>query len=182
MLRFNEGRWSIVYFRNLIFIFLRCLQTYWPMLAEGSICWLVFLMLRMLVCFLNGNRLSKCFSKTLHQDFMAKTIYFSWRIWISLSNNMVAFIFYQVVMYPPLSLPPTLKGETQQISTCILNTEILCAACTFPETNGEQLLLSTTTSLWCLFPPCRFFLIELIRYVCWTLEAIRSMLPSLSYL
>lgn len=31
----------------------------------------------LLVCFINGKHLSKCFSKIVHQDFMAKTIYFS---------------------------------------------------------------------------------------------------------
>lgn len=50
MLRINEARWSIVYFKYLIFIFLWSLQTDWPMLAERSVCWLVFPMHWILVC------------------------------------------------------------------------------------------------------------------------------------
>lgn len=39
------------------------------------VCWLVFPVQPhtcLLVCFINGNHLSKCFSKILHQDFMGK--------------------------------------------------------------------------------------------------------------
>lgn len=103
MLRIDEGRWSIVYFKYLIFIYI-----YFFFFAEPpnrlahvgrrGVCLLArvcrALHTCLLVCFINGNHLSKCFSKTPHQDFMAKTIYFSWHIWISLLNNMAAFIFH----------------------------------------------------------------------------------------
>lgn len=101
MLRIDEGRWSIVYFKYLIFIYIYFFAQPPNRLARvgrrgvcllARVCCTLHTCLR--VCFINGNHLSKCFSKTPHQDFMAKTIYFSWHIWISLLNNMAAFIFH----------------------------------------------------------------------------------------
>lgn len=49
-LRINGERWSIVYLKYVIFIFLWRLQTHWPMLAARSVCWLVCSVHWILVC------------------------------------------------------------------------------------------------------------------------------------
>lgn len=62
MLRINEQRWSIVYFKYLIFIFLWRLQTDWPIVGRRGACLLAACVSHAtntcwLVCFINGKPL-----------------------------------------------------------------------------------------------------------------------------
>lgn len=115
MLRIDEERWSIVDFKYLIFIFFgRRIGGGWvgrggPSRAgegRGSAsvgsCFLCNPSLVYLFVSLMGTTCRNVLVKSRIKILWAKTIYFSWHIWISLLNNMAAFIFHQVVMYPPL--------------------------------------------------------------------------------
>lgn len=120
MLRIDEERWSIVYFKYLIFIFFgRRLGGGWVS-GEGGlcVCWLVFFLcnptLVYLFVSLMGTTCRNVLVKSCIKILWAKTIYFSWHIWISLLNNMAAFIFHQVVMYPPpFFFPLVLQSRTE---------------------------------------------------------------------
>lgn len=66
MLRINEQRWSIVYFKYPIFIFLWCLQTDWPIVGRRGACLLAPCVSHStntcwLVCFINGKTLVEMF-------------------------------------------------------------------------------------------------------------------------
>lgn len=115
MLRIDGERWSIVYFKYLIFIFFgRRLGGGW---ARGGrwgfcVCWLVFPVpphTCLLVCFINGNHLSKCFSKILHQDFMGKNnIFFMTHLNFSVEQHGGIYISPSgnVSATPPTPRPP----------------------------------------------------------------------------
>lgn len=60
------------------------------------VCWLVFPvqpLTCLLVCFINGNHLSKCFSKIPHQDFMGKNnIFFMTHLNFSVEQHAGIYI------------------------------------------------------------------------------------------